>query len=89
MTTEHPAHSHADHVCGDAHPAPSAAPLKDPVCGMTVTPASKHQHVHAGQTWYFCNPRCREKFIANPAQYLPGAPKPGATVSSGPTVSRS
>jgi len=58
-----------------AAPVPAPAPLKDPVCGMTVTPASKHQHVHAGQTWYFCNPRCREKFIANPAQYLPGAPK--------------
>jgi Cu+-exporting ATPase len=78
-------HEH-QHDCCAAPPATAALPLKDPVCGMTVTPASKHQHVHAGQTYYFCNPRCREKFIANPAQYLPGAPKAEAPPAPQGTV---
>ncbi|HKY38175.1 MAG TPA: YHS domain-containing protein [Polyangiaceae bacterium] len=49
----------------------------DPVCGMTVNPSAARggSHTHEGQTYYFCNPRCRERFAANPGQYL--APKPG------------
>jgi heavy metal translocating P-type ATPase len=44
---------------------------KDPVCGMTVDPATaKHSHVHDGTTYYFCAARCREKFAADPARYL-------------------
>jgi Cu+-exporting ATPase len=38
---------------------------------MTVDVATaKHTHVHQGVQHYFCNPRCREKFIADPARYL-------------------
>ncbi|MFI5367159.1 MAG: heavy metal translocating P-type ATPase [Candidatus Binatia bacterium] len=53
---------------------------RDPVCGMRVDP----QHPkggsweHDGQTYYFCNPRCREKFRAAPATYLAGQPAPAA-----------
>ena len=50
--------------------------LRDPVCGMRVTERAPHRHEHAGQTYYFCNPRCREKFAADPAKYL--APEPAA-----------
>jgi Cu+-exporting ATPase len=50
----------------------------DPVCGMDVTPgdAAGGSAEHAGTTYWFCNPRCREQFIADPARYLrpPGAP---------------
>ena len=43
----------------------------DPVCGMTVAVATaRHQAEHEGRTWYFCNARCREKFLAAPARYL-------------------
>jgi len=54
---------------------PKLAPAElvtDPVCGMKVNPASAKGGVflHAGEAYYFCNPRCREKFSANPAQYL-------------------
>ena len=43
----------------------------DPVCGMTVKMAgAKHTHQHGGATHYFCNPRCKEKFVADPARYL-------------------
>jgi xanthine dehydrogenase accessory factor len=43
----------------------------DPVCGMTVAVATaRHRAEHGGRTFYFCNPRCREKFIADPQRYL-------------------
>ena len=44
---------------------------KDPVCGMSVDPATaKHKAEHAGAAYYFCSAGCREKFIADPARYL-------------------
>jgi Cu+-exporting ATPase len=59
----HGAHQHHEHGV--------VAKVKDPVCGMMVDPATaKHKAEHQGQTYYFCNPRCREKFIAEPARYL-------------------
>ena len=43
----------------------------DPVCGMTVLIASaRHRAEHAGRTYLFCNPRCREKFLVAPERYL-------------------
>ncbi len=44
----------------------------DPVCGMDVTPgdAAGGSAEHAGTTYWFCNPSCRERFIADPARYL-------------------
>jgi Cu+-exporting ATPase len=46
----------------------------DPVCGMTVDPATaKWSYEHAGTQYYFCSPVCREKLSADPAKYL--APK--------------
>jgi xanthine dehydrogenase accessory factor len=37
----------------------------DPICGMTVTIATaKHRAEVDGTTYYFCNARCREKFLA-------------------------
>jgi P-type Cu+ transporter len=51
---------------------------KDPVCGMSVDPATaKHQAEHAGATYYFCSAGCRGKFVAEPAKYLaPATPVP-------------
>jgi P-type Cu+ transporter len=44
---------------------------RDPVCGMNVNPATaKHTREHAGTKYYFCNPRCLEKFEADPEAYL-------------------
>ena len=57
--------------CGGHKAADEAARVQDPVCGMSVDPATaKHRHDHDSTTYYFCNPRCREKFIADPAKYL-------------------
>jgi Cu+-exporting ATPase len=54
---------------------------KDPVCGMTVNPVAARggSFEHAGHTYYFCNPRCRERFAADPQRYLsPSPPVPSA-----------
>ncbi len=56
----------------------------DPVCGMTVKTAAPRggTHRHGGVDYYFCNPRCREKFAADPESFLNPAPQeplpPGA-----------
>jgi Cu+-exporting ATPase len=42
----------------------------DPVCGMTVDESTPLRADHAGVTYFFCNPGCRAKFTARPAQYL-------------------
>ncbi len=43
---------------------------KDPVCGMTVDPATaRWKSEHQGRTIFFCNPSCKAKFDANPQQY--------------------
>ena len=69
-----------DHRGGAAHAEPVA--VVDPVCGMDVTPgdAAGGSAEHAGTTYWFCNPSCRERFVADPARYLapaPPAPPPG------------
>ena len=52
-------------------PAPAAAEAIDPVCGMTVDPAhAAGQYEYRGQTYYFCNPGCLEKFKQDPEHYL-------------------
>ena len=46
--------------------------VKDPVCGMDVTPgrAAGGSAEHAGTTYWFCSPACRDKFVANPSKYV-------------------
>ena len=69
---------------GTANGPNPAAAVKDPVCGMTVDPAtSKHRFQHGGTTYHFCSAGCQTKFEANPAKYLapkaaPVPAKPGA-----------
>ena len=58
--------------CASAQDAKVAA--RDPVCGMTVDPATaRHRSVHAGGEVYFCCGGCKAKFDAEPAKYLGGA----------------
>ncbi len=43
----------------------------DPVCGMTVDPATaKHKAAHKGHDYYFCSAGCKTKFAATPGKYL-------------------
>ncbi len=49
----------------------TTAAVKDLVCGMDVEPATAAGRTdHKGQTYYFCGTGCKEKFDANPEQYL-------------------
>jgi Cu+-exporting ATPase len=50
----------------------------DPVCGMSVNPAtSPHHATHQGAEYHFCAASCRAKFIATPEKYLGArAPEP-------------
>ena len=45
-------------------------PLKDPVCGMTVTAQSAHLLQHEGKPVYFCSAGCKARFATDPAKYL-------------------
>ncbi|NUQ73891.1 MAG: heavy metal translocating P-type ATPase [Polyangiaceae bacterium] len=70
----HDEHKHAM----QAAPGGAAAPVKDPVCGMTVSPErAKGRVEHEGHTYFFCSARCAEKFRANPTAYV--APNKGAS----------
>jgi len=49
--------------------------VKDPVCGMDVDPESAAgSYEYQGETYFFCNQYCLEKFKAEPAKYLTHAP---------------
>jgi Cu+-exporting ATPase len=75
-------HNHAGHGHGDGH-ADHATTVRDPVCGMTVDPAtSQHRFDYRGETFYFCSAGCRTKFAADPRAYL-GPTKPKAAVPEG------
>lgn len=51
--------------------AESPAVAIDPVCHMKVTIATaRHVGTWDARTWYFCNPRCKDKFLADPEHYL-------------------
>lgn len=57
--------------CGHTAVTDQSAPAKDPVCGMSVDPATAAAtREYNGTTYYFCNPGCAAKFEQNPTQYL-------------------
>jgi Cu+-exporting ATPase len=56
----------------------------DPVCGMTVDPATaKHKAGHKGRDYYFCSAACKTKFQANPEKYLEASAKPAEPAAAG------
>ena len=75
-THQHGAHCH--------HPDPEER-ATDPVCGMKVKIAgAKNTTVHEGHTYYFCNPKCLQKFTAEPDRYLkPAEAAPAPPVAAG------
>jgi Cu+-exporting ATPase len=78
---DHSAHGHQHHD--------GKATVRDPVCGMSVDPAtSQHRFAYRGETYHFCSAGCRTKFGSNPAQYLdkrePGAAAPEGTIYTCP-----
>ena len=58
----------------------------DPICGMTVDPATAAgSHDHRGLSYYFCGLSCLERFKVDPERAL----QPRATSSAKPTTRRS
>jgi Cu+-exporting ATPase len=56
--------------------------VKDPVCGMQFPPEKAAGKLeYEGQTYYFCNPGCLEKFRHSPQDYL-GRKDPSTTRKS-------
>ena len=58
--------------------------MRDPVCGMEVAEDAPLWAEHAGRVHRFCNPRCRERFAAEPERWRtpqeqesPAAASPG------------
>lgn len=75
-------HNHHNHGHGstdgqaccslETHKKPVQLQVVDPVCGMTIDPktAKGGSAEFKGETYYFCNPKCKTKFEANPESYL-------------------
>ncbi|MGI9385015.1 MAG: heavy metal-binding domain-containing protein, partial [Methyloligellaceae bacterium] len=66
---------------GDIPSAPSnesrASEVRDPVCGMAVTPSAVGpMHRRGEDTYYFCSAGCEAKFVADPDRYLTGGREP-------------
>ena len=71
MNPHHHAHGSEDHH----HHATAPATVTDPVCGMTVDPATTQHHLeHGGETFHFCSASCLANFEADPERYLGGEP---------------
>ncbi|MDX5593417.1 heavy metal translocating P-type ATPase [Pseudovibrio sp. SPO723] len=79
-----PSHEGASHAaCCGSHGAGGHAPVGlagdenntaiDPVCGMSVTlGAGKPSLRYKGEDYHFCNPKCHDRFDADPYFYLSG-----------------
>ncbi len=51
-----------------------SAKVTDPVCGMTVDPATAAASIeHEGRTYHFCGTGCAAAFRTNPGSYLKAA----------------
>src|SRR5271165_2653472 len=62
-----------------------SALARDPVCGMSVDPATAaHRFDHQGTTYSFCCAGCRDKFAADPARYLGPKPAPARPAPARP-----
>ena len=59
--------------------------VKDPVCGMSVDPTNARggSFSYNGTTYCFCNPKCNERFRADPEKYLDPNYKPGGMHAMG------
>jgi len=65
--TSHYAHS----AHGKVSLGGSENSTRDPVCGMTVDPATaKHHSLHNGVNFAFCSANCKAKFDVDPARYI-------------------
>jgi P-type Cu+ transporter len=65
MNGQHPLHESHQRVVS----TPPTV-MKDPVCGMMVPADAPLRATFDGETYVFCNPRCRDRFTADPGQFI-------------------
>ena len=71
MNTHHHSQTGTGSCCGTGEAKqPLETRATDPVCGMQVSCNSPHTAVHQGQRFVFCCDGCRQKFVANPDQFI-------------------
>jgi Cu+-exporting ATPase len=84
LTTIEDAVTHAHSHGGENQAGTLGDKVADPVCGMTVDPAtSTHRFDHDSRTFHFCSAGCRQKFTADPARYLTTSAEPEAPPAKG------
>lgn len=80
-----PVHGSAQLHARAPHPSLAGGPsatARDPVCGMTVEPATTLHHAeHDRREVYFCSAHCRAKFLADPSTYEDASVRPPSTPS--------
>jgi len=76
---DHDLHEHSGHD----HASAANAGVRDPVCGMTVDPATaKHRRDHDGRPYFFCSQKCADKFAADPTRFVGPAESSSAPASN-------
>ena len=76
---------HDDHHHGEQ--GITAGQVKDPVCGMSVDPATaRHRTTFKGHEHYFCSAGCKTKFEADPHRYLHKDKQPAPAAAPEGTV---
>src|SRR6516164_7425791 len=85
-------HDHSAQACAQHHHGAAPDSAVDPVCGMSVDPATTpHRIEHGGQPLSFCSDRCRTKFadgltksLCDGAKLAAGANVPAGTIYTCP-----
>ena len=79
----HHSHNHTHETlnhscCSDSQEKTNQNLVIDPVCGMKIDPATAKggKSSFEGSEYFFCNPKCKDKFDANPHAYLHKSPVP-------------
>ncbi len=83
MTPAHDPRKATDSACCSST-ATGVSTATDPVCGMTVDPATTAHHArHDGSDYYFCSDGCRRTFIADPQRCLAASSRPSEAAPAG------
>jgi Cu+-exporting ATPase len=73
--------------CPHCSPAPIQAEYIDPVCMMRTTDKDAYiPYEYKGATYYFCNPKCLEKFKKDPQAYINRLADPSLSAAHAPVM---
>lgn len=77
----HNHHQHGESCCAVKPKSSDSSLVTDPVCGMKIDPATAKggKSSFEGHDYYFCNPKCKSKFDADPHAYIHKSSAPKIT----------